>query len=96
MKLKVNGKDQELSITSISVYELLSENKVQRIDMVSVQLNKEFIRKEDFQSVLLKENDEVDFLFFMGGGQDLSVNGYKRKLTQSITFKPTTDNNIKI
>lgn len=69
MKIKVNGKDQEVRKTSISVYELLSENKVQRVDMVSVQLNEKFIRKEDFQTVLLKENDVVDFLFFMGGGK---------------------------
>ncbi len=68
MKIKVNGKDQEVKKTSISVYELLSENKVQRIDMVSVQLNEKFIRKEDFQNVLVRESDEIDFLFFMGGG----------------------------
>ncbi len=69
MKIKVNGKDQEVKKTSISVYELLSENEVQRVDMVSVQLNEKFIRKEDFQTILVKENDEVDFLFFMGGGK---------------------------
>ena len=69
MKIKVNGKDQEVKKANISVYELLSENKVQRIDMVSVQLNEKFIRKEDFQTVLVNENDEVDFLFFMGGGK---------------------------
>ena len=69
MKIKVNGKDQEVNETSISVYDLLSENSVQRVDMVSVQLNKKFIRKEDFQNVLVKESDEVDFLFFMGGGK---------------------------
>ncbi len=69
MKIKVNGKDQEVKKTSISVFELLLENKVQRVDMVSVQLNKKFLRKEDFQTILIKENDEVDFLFFMGGGK---------------------------
>ena len=55
--------------TNISVYELLLENEVQNIAMVSVQLNEKFIRKDDFQTVFLKENDEVDFLFFMGGGK---------------------------
>ncbi len=68
MKIKVNGKEQEVNKTSISVSDLLSENEVQRVDMVSVQLNEKFIRKEDFQNVLVKENDEIDFLFFMGGG----------------------------
>ncbi len=69
MKIKLNGKDQEVNKTSISLYELLLENKVQRMDMVSVQLNEKFIRKEDFQTILVKESDEVDFLFFMGGGK---------------------------
>lgn len=69
MKIKLNGEDRELNKTSTSVYELLLENEVQNTAMVSVQLNKKFIRKDDFQTIFLKENDEVDFLFFMGGGK---------------------------
>ena len=75
MKIKVNGKTQELKKPSISVFDLLSVNKVQSIDMVSVQLNENFIRKENFKTVLVKENDEIDFLFFMGGGKYSSING---------------------
>ena len=69
MKITLNGEDQEVNKTNISVYELLLENEVQNIAMVSVQLNEKFIRKDDFQTVFLKENDEVDFIFFMGGGK---------------------------
>ena len=69
MKITLNGKDQEVNKTNISIHELLLENEVQNTAMVSVQLNKEFIRKDDFQTIFLKENDEVDFLFFMGGGK---------------------------
>jgi sulfur carrier protein len=36
--------------------------------MVSVQLNGEFVSRDDYESVSLKEDDEVDFLYFMGGG----------------------------
>ena len=69
MKIKVNGKDQEVKKAGISVFELLSENKVQRIDMVSVQLNGKFVNREEFHTVEVKDNDEIDFLFFMGGGK---------------------------
>jgi sulfur carrier protein len=36
--------------------------------MVSVQLNGEFLKREEFDSTLVREKDEVDFLYFMGGG----------------------------
>lgn len=68
MKIKLNNEIQELT-KEISIAELLVKNKVEMPDMVSVQLNGEFIKKEKFSDILLKENDEVDFLYFMGGGQ---------------------------
>ena len=68
MKIKVNGKDQELNKISISVFDLLSENEIQNTSMVSVQLNGKFVKKEEFNTVEVKDNDEIDFLFFMGGG----------------------------
>jgi sulfur carrier protein len=74
MKIKVNGKDQELNKTGISVFELLSENKIQNTTMVSVQLNGNFVKREEFHIVEVKDNDEIDFLFFMGGGKYSSFN----------------------
>jgi len=69
MKIKVNGKDQSIKKAAVSVSELLKMNKVESIEMVSVQLNGNFIDKNDFDKILLKENDELDFLYFMGGGE---------------------------
>ncbi len=74
MKIKVNGKDQELNKTGISVFELLSENKIQNTTMVSVQLNGNFVKREEFHIVEVKDNDDIDFLFFMGGGKYSSFN----------------------
>ncbi|MFA5928464.1 MAG: sulfur carrier protein ThiS [Candidatus Margulisiibacteriota bacterium] len=67
MKIKVNAELQEIA-GPLTVAELLVRNKVEMPDMVSVQLNGQFIKKEEFASQVLKENDEVDFLYFMGGG----------------------------
>jgi len=65
--LKVNGKEQEL-IDSLSVSGLIKLNKVAQPDMVSIQLNGDFVIRENYDSTLLKEGDEIDFLYFMGGG----------------------------
>jgi len=68
MKLKVNGKEQEFIQPQIGLIELLQQNKVSKPELVSVQLNGFFVKREAYQETILHENDEVDFLFFMGGG----------------------------
>jgi len=65
--LKVNGKEQELNDT-LSVSGLIKLNKVSQPDMVSIQLNGNFVIRENYDLTLLKEGDEIDFLYFMGGG----------------------------
>ncbi|MEW6009565.1 MAG: sulfur carrier protein ThiS [Candidatus Omnitrophota bacterium] len=70
MKLKVNGKEEVLVKTSVSVKEILELFKVEMPDMVSVQLNGEFVKRENFQTTSLKDGDEIDFLYFMGGGSN--------------------------
>ena len=69
MKIKVNGKDQTIQKNLVSVSELLKRNNVESVEMVSVQLNGNFIDKNNFEKTLLKEKDELDFLYFMGGGE---------------------------
>ncbi|VAW23436.1 hypothetical protein MNBD_BACTEROID01-2814 [hydrothermal vent metagenome] len=69
MNLKINGKEQEIDKPEITVKELLVLNNVEMIDMVSVQLNGVFVRKEDFETRKVKENDEFEYLYFMGGGK---------------------------
>ena len=68
MKIKINGEQKEFA-ASMSVLNLLKANKVEQPEMVSVQLNGEFVERENFESTKVKEGDEVDFLYFMGGGK---------------------------
>ena len=65
--ITVNGEKQEVK-TPISVSELIKINNVAQPDMVSVQMNEEFVERENFDTTLLNENDSIDFLYFMGGG----------------------------
>jgi sulfur carrier protein len=65
--IQVNGKQAELS-GPISVTRMLKELKVTDPLYVTVQLNGEILKTADFPSVNIKENDTVEFLYFMGGG----------------------------
>lgn len=67
-QIKVNGQPQTLE-GPLTVAELIKQQNVAQPDMVSVQVNEEFIDRSAFDALQLKDGDEVDFLFFMGGGQ---------------------------
>ncbi|MFL0252415.1 sulfur carrier protein ThiS [Clostridium neuense] len=67
MTLKINGKEKELE-KSLTVSEILVHENVEMPDMVTVQLNGEYLDRNKFDETVLKENDEIDFLYFMGGG----------------------------
>lgn len=67
-KIKVNDEDQEITLP-LSLSELIKINKILQPDMVSIQINGEFINREDFDNTAINDGDEIDFLYFMGGGQ---------------------------
>jgi len=70
MKIQVNGDKKEFAIDTLYIAELLQLENVDQPDMVSVQRNGEFVNKDDYQTCKIEEGDEIDFLYFMGGGQN--------------------------
>ncbi len=68
MEITVNGDSQTVEQSEVNVTSLLKIQSVEMPEMVSVQLNGEFVERENFDSTLIKENDEIEFLYFMGGG----------------------------
>ena len=66
-KIIVNGEAQEVQLP-ISLTELIKQNDVQQPEMVSVQVNDDFVDRDEWDKVSIKEGDAVDFLYFMGGG----------------------------
>ncbi|MCD7937254.1 MAG: sulfur carrier protein ThiS [Tannerellaceae bacterium] len=68
--IKVNGKTQEIELP-VSVLDLIRQNEVKQPDMVSVQVNEQFVNRSDFSTWQLKEGDQIEFLYFMGGGSSL-------------------------
>ncbi|MDR1451243.1 MAG: sulfur carrier protein ThiS [Helicobacteraceae bacterium] len=68
MKIVINGEEKTFALEKLSVADLLKIENIAQPDMVSVQLNDEFIRQEEYGTTKLKEGDEINFLYFMGGG----------------------------
>lgn len=66
-KIQVNGEAQEVKLP-LSLSELIKQNNVQQPEMVSVQVNEDFVDRSEWDGIQIKEGDSVDFLYFMGGG----------------------------
>ena len=69
MNLVINGDQKTFTEEKLNIADLLNIEKVTFQDMVSVQLNDEFLRSPEYAGTFLKEGDAVNFLYFMGGGQ---------------------------
>ena len=66
-KIIVNGEAQDVQLP-LSLTELIKQNDVQQPEMVSVQVNDDFVDRNEWDRLQIKEGDSVDFLYFMGGG----------------------------
>jgi sulfur carrier protein len=66
MQVKINGKPEV--VQGATVLDLL---KAKNIDphMVAVELNSQMIERDSLASTPVKEGDQLEFLFYMGGGQ---------------------------
>lgn len=66
-KITVNGEAREVQLP-LNLTELIKQNNVQQPEMVSVQVNDDFVDRTEWDGLQIKEGDAVDFLYFMGGG----------------------------
>ena len=65
MQVKINGKPEE--VQGATVLDLL---KTKNIDphMVAVELNSTMLERDRLATTPVKEGDQLEFLFYMGGG----------------------------
>jgi len=65
MQLTINGKVENLEVSTV-----MDVLKAKDIDpqLVAVEVNTQIIDQENLGTTSLKENDKLEFLFFMGGG----------------------------
>lgn len=67
MVITVGGNKKEVE-DGLTVSKLIELENVETPEYVTVSVNEEFIDQEDFGTHALKEGDEIEFLYFMGGG----------------------------
>ena len=67
MTITVTGNKKEVK-EGLTLPELIQLENVETPEYVTVSINEEFIQKDEEASIVLKEGDSVEFLYFMGGG----------------------------
>ena len=68
MILTVAGEKKEVA-ENLTVAQLIEQENVETPQYVTVSINEEFLESGTFDTHVLKEGDEVEFLYFMGGGR---------------------------
>lgn len=68
MKITVAGEKKEVE-DGLTVAELIELENVETPQYVTVSVNEAFIESGTFESHVLQEGDDVEFLYFMGGGR---------------------------
>lgn len=67
IKVTINGKEETFE-EDMTIGRLLQMRNV-RPEVVTVELNDEIIHREKYDSVKIKQNDRLEFLYYMGGGR---------------------------
>ncbi|MGN0328741.1 MAG: sulfur carrier protein ThiS [Lachnospira sp.] len=68
MQITVSGTKKEVK-DGLTLPELIELENVETPEYVTVSINEEFVSSEEKETLVLKDGDTVEFLYFMGGGQ---------------------------
>jgi len=66
MQVKINGKTE--NIQGGTVFDLLKAKNIEP-QMVAIEVNDVMLEHSHLATTTLKEGDQIEFLFYMGGGQ---------------------------
>lgn len=66
MKITVNGEEREYQ-DNISLQQLITELNIED-KVMAAAVNMEIVKKDDWGSYILNDNDRVELLHFVGGG----------------------------
>ena len=67
MTITVAGVKKEVA-DGFTVAQLVIDENVETPQYVTVTINDDFVENGTFEQTVLKEGDNVEFLYFMGGG----------------------------
>ena len=69
MTISINGKETTIAENNArTIDSLLEELNVSQRLYVTVELNGTILERTAFETTPVKEGDEIEFLYFMGGG----------------------------
>lgn len=68
MTITVTGTKKEVA-DGLTLAQLVINEKVETPEYVTASVNEEFISSSSFEDTVLKDGDNVEFIYFMGGGQ---------------------------
>ncbi len=66
MKVFINGETKEIA-EEINLNELLVNFSLPQ-ERIAVELNKEVVRKRDWENIRVKDADKIEIVHFVGGG----------------------------
>lgn len=67
LNLRINGEDREV-VDNLSLRELVTQLDLTP-ERIAIELNQNVVRRADWPSTVLKENDRVEIAHFVGGGE---------------------------
>jgi sulfur carrier protein len=67
MFITVAGDKKEVK-DGLTLTELIAQENVETPEYVTVSINEEFVENSQIEGTVLKDGDNVEFLYFMGGG----------------------------
>ncbi len=66
MKLIINGKEKTVN-QDATLHQIINDLQIED-KVMACAVNMEIVKKEDWESFILKENDKIELLQFVGGG----------------------------
>ena len=66
MKVFINGETREIS-SEVNLSELLEQLALPS-ERIAIELNKEVVRRKDWESIQIKDADKIEIVHFVGGG----------------------------
>lgn len=66
MKIIINGETREIA-NELNLANLL-KTLVLPNERIAVELNKEVVRKKDWENIIIKDADKIEIVHFVGGG----------------------------
>ena len=67
MKVFVNGELREVEISTLAA--LITELDLP-VARIAIELNREVVRRSDWGSTMLKDEDRIEIVHFVGGGKN--------------------------